>query len=93
MASPQRTKSAVRCPFVDPITGGACVLVIPEDGRELPPGAIHVDVCPGCETPSSYHALDSPAHCQCGIDREEWQPMIYVPLEVERLKVIGGDST
>lgn len=49
-------------------------------GFELPPGAIHVDVCPGCEMPDTWHGLDAPHHCQCGYMREQFVPAIYVPL-------------
>jgi hypothetical protein len=48
-------------------------------GRELPANAIHVDVCPGCEEPATWHGLDAPQHCQCGFDREQYVPAVYVP--------------
>lgn len=41
--------------------------------------AIHVDVCPDCNTPTTFHGLDAPGHCPHGWDRRV--PVEYVPAE------------
>lgn len=51
-------------------------------GWELPPGAIHIDVCPGCNGPATWHLLDAPHYCECGYRREQFVPAIYVPFDV-----------
>src|SRR5690349_18944823 len=40
-------------------------------------GPIHVDVCPDCGTPTTWHGMDPPGHCPHGYDRRV--PVEYVP--------------
>lgn len=40
---------------------------------------IHVDVCPDCNTPTTWHGLDAPGHCRHGFERRV--PVKYVPAE------------
>lgn len=42
--------------------------------------AIHVDVCPDCSTPTTWHGLDAPGHCPHGFERRV--PAEYVPIEL-----------